>query len=234
MRKGPFLSIYHQMLRLIWCLRMKNKDLSKVLFVDETSVRIRDLPIYQWRTPSSYPEASSITSGVKKKLNVFGGISYKGATKFAVRFSKILSIYIWSANLVLNNGKVFKQNMDANLYSIIIKKFVLPFAAAEYDFDCTIHQDNDPKHNSLLCRNLLERFNIEWIRAPPNSPDLNVIEMLWNDLQTKVRSEKCTTAEEVGQAIHDFQMSLTAEKCRKYIDKLPSIIEKVIKEWRVV
>ena len=46
-----------------------------------------------------------------------------------------------------------------------------------------------------------------------------------------MRGEKCTTAVEVGQAIHDFQMVLTAEIYRqKYIDKLPSIIEKVIEK----
>ena len=52
--------------------------------------------------------------------------------------------------------------------------------------------------------------------------------MIWYALQTEVRNKECTTKEEVAQAVHDFQMSLTPHKCRKYIDKLPEVIRIII------
>ena len=62
------------------------------------------------------------------------------------------------------------------------------------------------------------------IKAPPKSPDLNPIEWLWHDLKTYVREQFCQTEEETILAIEAYQRSLTPEKCRKFIEKLPEVI----------
>jgi hypothetical protein len=43
-----------------------------------------------------------------------------------------------------------------------------------------LHQDNDPKHTSRLCKDFLVNSGISRIKAPANSPDLNPTEMFWN------------------------------------------------------
>ncbi len=73
----------------MWCLRYQNADFSKYFFVDETSVRKGDIPIYHWRKAQTYPEAFKCSDKFSGKVNVWGGISFKGASKFAVFFKKI-------------------------------------------------------------------------------------------------------------------------------------------------
>ena len=63
---------------------MKIQILTRYIFLDETRVRLFDLPIYHWRERSRYPNSIPSTDKYRKKLNVWAGISFKGPTPFAV------------------------------------------------------------------------------------------------------------------------------------------------------
>lgn len=65
------------------------------------------------------------------------------------------------------------------------------------------------------------------IKAPANSPDLNPIDWLWQDLKTYVRSKFCETEEEAALAVGEFMRKLTAKDCKKYIDKLKEVKTKI-------
>ena len=68
----------------MWCKKYKGTDWSKYIFTDETMIRLWDLPLYHCRLPNSYPKAIPCTSKYRKKVNICGGISYKGPTPFKV------------------------------------------------------------------------------------------------------------------------------------------------------
>ena len=75
-------------------------------------------------------------------LNIWGGISFKGPTEFPC----------------------FTNNMDALHYRQIICDFLFPFIAANYSiYEVVLHQDNDPKHSSLLCKGILEINGVNWV-----------------------------------------------------------------------
>ena len=59
--------------------------------------------------------------------------------------------------------KIFKSNMDSELYREILGEYLMPFVALKYGFDVRLHQDNDPKHRSELCTSFLEENDIEWV-----------------------------------------------------------------------
>lgn len=84
LRKAPYLIDLHKLNRLNWCLFYENADFSNNVFVDETSVRLWDLPLYHWRLKNSYPDAIPMTEKYRNKLNVWGGFSYKCLTRFAI------------------------------------------------------------------------------------------------------------------------------------------------------
>lgn len=55
--------------------------------------------------------------------------------------------------------------MNKEIYEDIIYRYLLPYAGANYsaDADVVVHQDNDSKHTSYLCKKALERINVKWV-----------------------------------------------------------------------
>ena len=83
--KVNYLLDEHKLSRLIWCKHHKNTDFSKFIFVDETTVRLNDKPLYHWRQKSSLPRSFGCSNKFnRKKINVWVGISFNGVTDFAV------------------------------------------------------------------------------------------------------------------------------------------------------
>jgi hypothetical protein len=54
--------------------------------------------------------------------------------------------------------------MTSELYQEIFFDAFFPFMAAAFNFDCTLHQDNDPKHKSKLLRDLFFENDIDWVK----------------------------------------------------------------------
>jgi hypothetical protein len=76
--------------RLVWCLNNKKKNFLDYLFVDETTVRFLEIPLYQVRRQASYPTAIKSSGKYRLKMNVCGGISSCGPTKFEVSLTSLL------------------------------------------------------------------------------------------------------------------------------------------------
>ena len=84
LKAGHRLSEFQKLSRLNWCLRNINNDFENYLFVDETTVRVMEVPLYHVRLPNQLPESIPLRSKLRLKLNVWGGISLKGACPFVV------------------------------------------------------------------------------------------------------------------------------------------------------
>ena len=56
--------------------------------------------------------------------------------------------------------------MNQNVYLDILTSHLLPFANGQYEGgEWILHQDNDPKHKSALCRGFLERELVLWVNV---------------------------------------------------------------------
>ena len=120
--------------------------------------------------------------------------------------------------------------MNKEMYLEIIAGFLVPYCAEHFNItDAILHQDNDPKHTSIICRESLETIGINWIKSPAKSPDLNPIELLWHPMLVDIRKKFCKTAQEVVEAILEWCTKVTPEMCQNIINTLHKNIPIVIK-----
>ncbi|PIO62914.1 hypothetical protein TELCIR_15508 [Teladorsagia circumcincta] len=101
------------------------------------------------------------------KVHIWGGISFRGTTPLAILSGD--------------------SRIDSKVYCEIIRKCYLPFKQETYNGFCELVQDNAPPHTSRYTASKLQEWNVETVDWPPESPDLNPIEMVWGTMKNFVR-----------------------------------------------
>ena len=208
-RYGAMISENNQEKRVEWCkerLETGDTDFDDVIFSDECTVQLeshRRITFYKKGQPVRY----KMKAKHPPKVNVWGGISSRGATKVAV----------------------FTGTLTATRYVDILEAALLPFLETVYPDGHRFQQDNDPKHTSHYARDFIEDKEINWFKTPAASPDLNPIELIWHALKDYLRNEyKPKNLADLKAGIKSFWASLTPETCKKYISHLKKVIPKVI------
>ena len=65
----------------------------------------------------------------------------------------------------LNIKQAFTCNLNKELYKVIIEEYLFPYTVDNFDDNHFIHQDNDPKHSSKLCKTCFEDLNLNWVNT---------------------------------------------------------------------
>lgn len=118
-------------------------------------------------------------------------------------------------------------------YKKIIEENVVPSGTRLIGTNFIFQHDNDPKHTSKLCKTFLEHLKrqhvlkvMEW---SPQSPDLNPIELLWDELDRQVRKSCPTSREDLWRILQEEWQQISRETLEKLIRRLPRLCEAVIK-----
>lgn len=106
---------------------------------------------------------------------------------------------------------IFEGIMDA---VDILQKTLLSFVHEVFPDGHRFMQDNDPKHNSKMGKDVLATNNIKWCQRLPESPDLNPIKNLWHELRVFATGSKAQDKEELISRIELLWGSVN-EKSRK-------------------
>ena len=153
--------------------------------------------------------------------------------KFKGRGKHPYTVHIWAGISKQGVMKIliFDGDMDQKLYlEKILGRTLLPFIPLKFADAHRLQQDNDPKHTSRLPREYMERHGIYWSKIPSESPNLNLIELVWHELKHFLRTiDKQTTKEELVAGITRFwRERMVAENCQDYINQLKKVVPIVI------
>ena len=142
-RVTPQLNDHHKMQRLVWCLANQNNDFLNYVFIDETLIRIEELPLYRIREKGIPQGCTKVCQKEKQKINLWGVISYCGATEFVG----------------------FEVNMNGSVYCDILQKYLLPFVYADgNDGNMIIHQDNASTHTGEPAKSFLPEIGLSVVK----------------------------------------------------------------------
>ena len=80
-------------------------------------------------------------------------------------------------------------------------------------------QDGAPAHTARATQALLLQHNVRQLRLPPKSPDLNVIEHLWDELNRRVRRRQAVPRNllELEQALVEEWQNIPQAFIRNYV-----------------
>lgn len=211
--KKPLLNKHHLKARLQWCKQMRNnrlEDWQNLVFSDETRVELLSGRSQFVRRPRGAalrykPKyLASKVPGRQKSLMVFGAI--------------------WASGLrVLAR---VKATMDSKQYIAILENHVTPLLGENNIFQ----QDNAPCHVSKEVKEYMENSGIAVMpNWPARSPDLNIIENVWDYLKMKCGERSCSSIDELWEILqHEFH-SIPNAFLEKLYSSLPSRVDNVLK-----
>lgn len=215
-RCKPFISQVNQKKRLDFAEKFILYDESywdDVIFTDESKFNVfgSDGKIKVWRQPNTALEKKHLNVTVKHgggHVMVWGCFSKKGVGQLAF----------------------IDGNMDANMYIDILREN-LHRSAEKLGIRRTFkfYQDNDPKHKAHITREWLLYNCPKVLETPPQSPDINPIENLWELLDRKVRETPITSKSHLKERLQEEWAEIPSSLLENLISSMPRRLRMVIK-----
>ena len=106
---------------------------------------------------------------------------------------------------------ILDRTMDRLYYHEILERNLLPFIA-NFGFSggFTFIHDNDPEHTSAAVNNCLVKQYKKILLWLSYSPDLNLVEHLWNKLRRRLKKRQLRNRQELGNLLMESGTKLTA------------------------
>jgi transposase len=215
-RHKPLLTDTHMANRLAWALDHQNwtvRQWRRVLWSDESM-------FYQfrqnhrcrvWRTPEEEFDIPCLSATVKHSpsLMFWGCFSYRGL-----------------GPLVTHHGSV-----TGEMHKKILRRHAFPTMRKTFPRgDGIFQEDNARPHTSKIAVAAREESGLKFLPWPAQSPDLNIIENLWNDVKTSVynRSKKPKNLQELERVVKAAWKAIPLEHIHVLVDSMPRRIQACI------
>ena len=118
--------------------------------------------------------------------------------------------------------------MNAECYEEIFSTQMLPSASELLGHHYVFQHDNDPNHTAKWIVAFLKRKCVQVLEWPPQSPDLNVIEHLWDDMECRCRDELPRNKDELKDMLCRVWDNTEQSVCSKLVEIIPRWLQAVI------
>ncbi|MCM0158344.1 transposase [Candidatus Nardonella dryophthoridicola] len=105
---------------------------------------------------------------------------------------------------------------------------MLPYAEWEMPLRFVFQQDNDPKHTSRLVQEWFQENNVQVLQWPAQSPDLNPIENLWEEVERQIRTMTFPNKQTLIDKINEVWTNMPIVIIQNLISSMPRRCQKVI------
>ena len=123
---------------------------------------------------------------------------------------------------------LFTENLTADLSRRILREALLPSLKRLGQDMRIVQQDNDPKHNAKRCLAVLAEEGISRVLQPPQSPDLNPVENVWDLLKDRVAEHSPETVDELKKWIRFEWDKLKKPEFLSTISSMPQRCQAVL------
>lgn len=209
--KKPFLSKKHKARRYAWAKKCRHAswmDWSYVVFSDESKFNLfgSDGRQYCWRKRGEHLLDQHVQPTIKfggGNIMVWGCMTWEG----------------------VGNLRLIEGNMDKFVYREILEMELMNtiYMHDLGEENVIFQHDNDPKHTSKYVTDwlLAQKFQLIW--HPAQSPDLNPIEHLWNEVDRRMRmsKKKPTNKKDLWEKLQEIWYSIEIDTVRKLIMSMP-------------
>lgn len=214
-RKKPFISKVNRRKRLNFARQHVDKPLEfwkKVLWTDETKINLfgSDRGSFVWRKKNEALKPRNLIPTVKHgggSIMVWGSMAYDG----------------------VGNLEFIDVKMNADAYIAILDRNMLE-SARKLNLGRRFYfqQDNDPKHTSKKAREFLLKMKVNQLEWPPQSPDLNPIEHLWDILKNAVYSAASSNIKGLKIRVREAWEGLSCDNTKRLVESMSRRLQAVI------
>jgi transposase len=89
-------------------------------------------------------------------------------------------------------------------------------------------QDNDPKHTAKKVKEWLLYRVPKQLNTPPQSPDMNVIEHLWNEIGRRLKNYQTRSKNQLKNAIFEVWNSIDSAFTTKLVELMEKRMHEII------
>lgn len=214
-RKKPLISEKNRKLRLEFAQQHLDKGLDfwkRVLFTDESKYNIfgSDGRAKVWRKANTAMNPKNLLATVKHgggNVMVWGAVAASGVGNLAF-IEGNMDRYQYKS--------ILEQNLKASVDNLNLGERWI------------FQQDNDPKHTAQFVKDWLIYHAPRQLYSPPQSPDLNIIEHVWEILQRRIRKHHITSAQTLKNKLEEEWREISPAELENLVASMPRRLQAVV------
>lgn len=142
------------------------------------------------------------------------------------------SVMVWGCMSAAGTGNLvfIESTMNSKDYLAILQNNLLPSVQKlGLTSPWVFQQDNDPKHTAKIVKEWLLYRTPKQLNSPPQSPDLNPIEHLWEVLDRNIRKRPITSKQGLRAALTEEWAKISPDVTKNLVSSVPRRLAAVIK-----